>query len=75
MRPANRGLRISIVDEQGDAARAGLESGDLLLGLNGTAVRQTEDVNQILARDHRRTTLLMVVGRGRGQYTLTFPLR
>lgn len=75
VRPANRGLRISVVDARGAAARAGLESGDLLLALNGTAVRQTDDVNSILARDHTRTTLWMVVGRGGWQYTLTFPLR
>ncbi len=74
VRPGRGGLRISIVDARGPAARAGLESGDLLLALNGTEVRDVEDVNKILARDHSRTTLVMVVGRGRWQYTLTFPL-
>ncbi|MGH9315630.1 MAG: trypsin-like peptidase domain-containing protein [Thermoanaerobaculia bacterium] len=74
VRPARGGLRISIVNGRGAAARAGLESGDLLLGLNGTEVRDVEDVNKILARDHSRTTLWMTVGRGAWQYTLTFPL-
>ena len=74
VRPARGGLRISIVSGRGAAARAGLESGDLLLGLNGTEVNDVEDVNKILARDHNRTTLWMTVGRGPWQYTLTFPL-
>ncbi|HSS45765.1 MAG TPA: trypsin-like peptidase domain-containing protein [Thermoanaerobaculia bacterium] len=74
VRPARGGLRISIVNGRGAAARAGLESGDLLLGLNGTEVSDAEDVNKIIARDHSRTTLWMTVGRGAWQYTLTFPL-
>jgi S1-C subfamily serine protease len=68
------GLQINVVDRNGDAADRGIESGDLLLGLNGAAVRSTEDVNRILQRDFNRTTLLMEVGRGRFAYTLTFPL-
>jgi serine protease Do len=74
IRPASRGLRISIVDGRGAAARAGLETGDTLLALNGTAVADAEDVNSVLSRDQSRTTLVMVVGRGSWEYTLTFPL-
>jgi len=74
VREGRRGLRITIVDPKGSAARAGLESGDALLALNGTEVNEVEDVNKILQRDHSRTTLWMVVGRGSWQYTLTFPL-
>jgi serine protease Do len=74
LRPVRGGLRISVVNGRSAAARAGLESGDLLLALNGTEVSDVEDVNKILARDHSRTTLWMVVGRGAWQYTLTFPL-
>jgi serine protease Do len=74
VRPASRGLRISIVDGKGAAAQAGLETGDLLLGLNGAAVTDLEEVNKILARDQSRTTLVMIVGRGSWEYTLTFPL-
>ena len=58
----------------GAAAQAGLETGDALLALNGTAVADTDDVNKVLARDQSRTTLVMVVGRGSWEYTLTFPL-
>jgi len=67
-------LRITILDRKGSASRAGLETGDALLALNGTQVSDVEDINKILARDHSRTTLWMVVGRGAWQYTLTFPL-
>jgi len=71
---ARGGLQINVVDRNGDAADRGIESGDLLLGLNGAAVRSVDDVNRILQRDFNRTTLLMEVGRGRFAYTLTFPL-
>ncbi|HYV41301.1 MAG TPA: trypsin-like peptidase domain-containing protein [Thermoanaerobaculia bacterium] len=74
VRPARGGLRISIVDARGAAAHAGLESGDTLLALNGTAVADTDDINKVLSRDQSRTTLVMVVGRGSWEYTLTFPL-
>jgi len=74
VRPASRGLRISIVDAKGAAAQAGLETGDTLLAVNGAAVTDLEEVNKILARDQSRTTLVMIVGRGSWEYTLTFPL-
>ena len=71
---ARGGLRISVVDREGDAADRGIESGDLLLGLNGSRVSTVDDVNRIVQRDYNRTTLLMEVGRGRFAYTLTFPI-
>jgi serine protease Do len=74
VREARGGLRISIVDSRGPAARAGLETGDTILALNGSEVRDLEEVNKILSRDQSRTTLVMVVGRGGWEYTLTFPL-
>jgi serine protease Do len=74
VRAASGGLRISIVERGGPAARAGLESGDVLLGVNGSRVRDLEDVDRILQRDYDRSTLVMEVGRGRFAYTLTFPL-
>jgi serine protease Do len=74
VRAGSGGLRISVVDRNGPAARAGLESGDVLLGVNGSRVRNLEDVDRILQRDYDRSTLVMEVGRGRFAYTLTFPL-
>ena len=74
LRESRGALRINVSDPRGAAARAGLESGDALLALNGSEVREIEDVNKILSRDHSRTTVWMLVGRGSWQYTLTFPL-
>ena len=74
VRAGGNGLRISIVDPKGAAAKAGLESGDVLIALNGTEVRDAEEVNRVFARDQNRTTLVMEVARGRFAYTLTFPL-
>ncbi len=72
--PVRGGMRINVTDRSGPAARAGIESGDLLLALNGNKVSNVNDVNHVLQRDHSRTTLWMEVGRGRYAYTLTFPL-
>ena len=68
------GLRITVLDRDGPAARAGIDSGDFLLAVNGARVQSVDDVNRILQRDHNRTTVWMEVGRGRYAYTLTFPL-
>jgi serine protease Do len=72
--PVRGGLRINVVDRNGQAAERGIESGDLLLTLNGTRVPGVEEVNRVFQRDYNRTTILMEVGRGRFAYTLTFPL-
>jgi len=74
LRRSSEGYRIVSVDRDSLAAQAGLRSGDLLLGINGTAVRGPEDVDHVLQRDFNKTTLLMEVGRGRFSYSLTFPL-
>ena len=74
VRSGTDGLRITIVDARGAAARAGLETGDVLVSVNGTEVREPQDVNKVIARDHNRSTLWMEVARGRFAYTLTFPL-
>ncbi|HEY3171083.1 MAG TPA: trypsin-like peptidase domain-containing protein [Thermoanaerobaculia bacterium] len=71
---ARGGLRITVLGRDGAAARAGIDSGDSLLALNGSRVQSVDDVNRILQRDHNRTTVWMEVGRGRYAYTLTFPL-
>jgi len=74
LRRATDGYRIASVDRDSLAAQAGLRSGDVLLGINGTAVRGPEDVDHVLQRDFNKTSLLMEVGRGRFSYSLTFPL-
>ena len=72
--PDRGALRISQVARGSAAARAGLEPGDSLVGLNGDVVRSEKDAAAILNRDFNRTTLLMTVARGGWEYTLSFPL-
>ena len=72
--PERGALRITQVARGSAAARAGLEPGDAVVGLNGEAVRSEKDAATILNRDFNRTTLLMTVARGGWEYTLTFPL-
>ena len=74
VRQARKGLQITVSERGGLAARAGLETGDILLALNNTRVADAEDVDRVLQRDYNRSTLWMAVGRGRYEYTLTFPL-
>jgi len=74
VRQTRGGLQITVADRDGPAARAGLETGDLLLALNNTRVSDTEDVDRVMQRDYNRSTLQLAVGRGRYEYTLTFPL-
>ncbi len=74
VRPSSEGLRISVVDRDSLAAQAGVKSGDVLLAVNGTAVRSVDDVDHVLQRDFNKNSLLMEVGRGRFSYSLTFPL-
>jgi S1-C subfamily serine protease len=74
VRQTRSGLQISVTDRNGPAARAGLETGDILLAVNNTRVTDTEDVDRVLQRDYNRSTLQLAVGRGRYEYTLTFPL-
>jgi len=74
LRKSPEGYRIASVDRDSLAAQAGLKPGDVLLTLNGTAVRGPEDVDHVLQRDFNKNSLLMEVGRGRFSYSLTFPL-
>jgi serine protease Do len=74
VRQTRGGLQITVTERDGPAARAGLETGDLLLALNNSRVSDPEDVDRVMQRDYNRSTLWMAVGRGRYEYTLTFPL-
>jgi len=72
--PSRGALRITRVNRNSPADRAGLAPGDYLVGLNGDQVRTEKEAEAIVNRDFNRTTLLMTVTRGGWQYTLTFPL-
>jgi serine protease Do len=74
VRQGRGGLVITVAERGGAATNAGLETGDILLALNNTQVKTTEDVDNVLKRDYNRSTLSMVVGRGRVAYNWSFPL-
>ena len=74
LRSSAEGLRITVVDRDSLAAQAGLKTGDILLSVNGTPARATDDVDHVLQRDFNKNSLLMEIGRGRFSYSLTFPL-
>ena len=74
IRAGESGLRITVVDRDGLAAQAGLKTGDVLVAVNGTAVRTVEEVDHVLQRDLNKPSVLIEIGRGRFTYSLTLPL-
>ena len=56
------------------AEEAGLARGDVLLQVNGQRITTIADLDKILAREHTRSSLLLVVQRGPFAYQLPFPL-
>ncbi len=53
---------------------AGLASGDIVLQVNGERVSNIAEINRIVARDHTRSSLLLVIQRGAFAYQLPFPM-
>ena len=73
--PASGAVKLLKVPAlNGLAAQAGLKSGDVLLTLNGTRVRNMDDIDHILQRDFNKNSVLIEIGRGRFSYSLTLPL-
>src|SRR6185436_9748402 len=77
------GLRVAdqsrsvVIDEVIGGSRAaniGLEPGDVIVEVNGTAIASTKDLNTEVSRDADRSSIVLVVARGRYAYTLTFPM-
>jgi serine protease Do len=56
------------------AAEVGLAAGDLIVGINGTEVKSTRDLNTELIRGADRSSIVLSVARGRFVYNLTFPM-
>src|SRR5690606_39310320 len=52
----NSGLLVS--DASGPAARAGIQAGDVILALNGTPVRDPDQLQRLLARSEEHTSEL-----------------
>lgn len=67
-------LAISGVRSGSRAAEAGLERGDLVVGVNGVAVKTLRELNEQIVRGADRSSIVLSVARGRFVYTLTFPM-
>ena len=61
---------LLVMNAQGNAAQAGIRSGDVILGLNNTAIQSLEQFDkQITAAGNGKTIALLVL---RGENTLTY---
>jgi S1-C subfamily serine protease len=67
-------LEITRVASRSDAARTGLEPGDVILQANGRDVSQPDALGEEVLRGYDRGSLLLVVQRGRFAYNLEFTL-
>ena len=56
------------------ADEAGLAAGDVVLQVNGERIGNVEDVNRIVGREHTRSSVMLVVGRGPFAYQLPFSM-
>jgi serine protease Do len=56
------------------AAEIGLEAGDVVVGINGTQIRSTKELNTEAMRSADRPSIILSVARGRYVYDLTFPM-
>jgi S1-C subfamily serine protease len=68
------GFQVASVRAASGAARTGIEPGDLILGINGSALDGTEAFQRAVLGLRGRDRALVVVGRGRGRYHVTVPL-
>jgi len=65
---------ISDVNPGTRGASAGLQSGDVIVGVNGTEVASTTELNNELMKALERSSIVLSVARGRYIYNLTFPM-
>ncbi len=76
---------LSVADEQravvidgvasgSRAAEIGLQSGDVIVDINGVEVNSTLDANTQVIRGADRSSIVLSVQRGRYVYSLTFPM-
>ena len=75
LRPGEpRGLVVESVRSGSGAERIGIEVGDRILGINGRALEDEDDLRRTALDLRGRTRALVVVQRGRGRYHVTVPL-
>jgi len=70
----NRAIVIEEVQGGSRGAGMGLNSGDYIVGINGTEVTNVKDLNAHLTSSAERSSFVLSVQRGRFIYNLTFPL-
>ena len=70
----NRSVIIDEVISRSRAAEVGLTSGDLIVGVNGTEVNDTRQLNSQLIAGADRSSIVLTVARGRYAYNVTFPM-
>lgn len=59
------GVRVNAVDQGGVAERAGIEVGDIIVGIHGRKVEEADDVMRLIAGRANRPTEVALVRRGR----------
>ncbi len=62
--PERDGLLVRDVAEDGPGARAGVEQGDLIIGVNGDAITGIDDLYELLDRSSPGATLELELVRG-----------
>jgi serine protease Do len=75
---ADKGVMISKVDKDSPAAKAGLEVGDVIQEMNGTAIGNPEDFRSVaktLSKNDNRMVQLYVISKNRSYKYVAFPLR
>lgn len=69
--------RAVVIDQVASGSRAaniGLQSGDVIVAVNGAEVNTTLEANTQLMRGVERSSIVLSVARGRYVYSLTFPM-
>jgi serine protease Do len=69
-----RAVIIDAVIPNSRAAEVGLASGDLIVGVNGTEIANTRELNTQLMAGSERSSIVLSVARGRYIYNVTFPM-
>jgi serine protease Do len=68
------GYRVHSVRERSGAAQIGIQSGDIVLGINGRTLEGDDALRRSILDLRGRSHALVVVQRGAGRYHVTIPL-
>ena len=76
LRVAERGSPVEIISvaRGSRAAEIGLRPGDVIVGVGGTKVDTSADLDSQIIRSAERSSLVLNIARGRYIYTLSFPM-